>query len=363
MNSTSKRRCMLAAVGLCLCLAPAVAELADVYLKSGMKLRGDVTVTATEVIISNAVGEVRYPREDVERVVPVEQQRPGPPAVSATQPAGEAEPGTPAAERPELPAPPVLSALDIQRLKMSELRLDGRAEKVRVRFASKAEQRDIPRQILREARLRPDFQPEWEDILLRGQPHEKLQVIVAATGTEYAGRVVITSDPEVFATFRTKVLPVIARGCARSGCHAGSEAAAFRFPDGSPHNEAYAYTTFLLLDRMETRDGPLIDRDDPRGSVLLSYMLPVRDNVRAHPSVTGRRRFTPTLRSPDNVAYERVVDWINCLRVPHMSYALDYEFPAPAGPVEPAAPEGAAQPPDQPDQPATQPADKQPAQP
>ncbi|MFH1748812.1 MAG: hypothetical protein ABIG44_17395 [Planctomycetota bacterium] len=346
MARTQNRWYLLIAVAA-LWLPVVVADLADVYLKSGLKLRGDVKLTDDEVIVRNEMGTVRFPLADVERVVPVRD-------IDATQP------GTPASQPAEvivadaaevaenLAAPPLLSPLDIQRLKMSELCLDGRAEKVRMRFLDKADQREIPRQVLRDLRQRPDFQLRWQEVLTYGQPHEKLQLIVAETGTKYAGKILINSDPEVFATFRSKVLPIVARGCARSGCHGGPEAAVFRFPEGSPQSEAYAYTTFLLLDRLDTRDGPLIDRDNPRGSVLLSYMLPPKETMRSHPPVTGRRRFTATLRSERNTAYERIVDWIDTLRVPHLNYQLDYVPPdaetpaeqpeAPAGPETPAEP-------------------------
>lgn len=343
MTRANRRLWLGLALGLAagVCVTLAVAELADVYLRTGTKLRGDVTVTKTEVIVRNDLGEVRFPKEQVDRIVPVEKAATRPTTQPTTQPdpvaqeyrrrsvalaANDVEghfdlcgwlheqhrldlvkeqceyvlrldPGhdgarmllnkiEPLLDRgwrpqvvvPPVPTPPLLSELDIQRLKMSELRVDGIPENVRVRFGGKGRPRDLPQQVLRELSERPDFRVAWEDILLRGQPQEKLQLIAATTGTKYAGRVAIVNDPEVFATFRTKVLPMVVRSCARSGCHTGKAAAVFRFPSGSRTRPEYAYTTFLLLDRMETRHGRLINRDDPQGSILLSYMLPERDN-------------------------------------------------------------------------------------
>ena len=59
----------VAVVAVSLCVAAALAELADVYLKSGARLRGDVTVTDTEVVVRNKLGEARFPLDQVERVV------------------------------------------------------------------------------------------------------------------------------------------------------------------------------------------------------------------------------------------------------------------------------------------------------
>lgn len=321
--------------------ALALAELADVYLRNGLRLRGDVELTEEEVIVRTELGELRYPREAVDRVVPVAESQPAP----ATQPAAT-QPAEPeeAAEFEELPPPPLLSALDIQRLKLSELRIDGDPERVRVRFAGR-DQRELPTEVLEELTTRPAYRDWWEDVLLRGSPQEKLQLIASTTGVKHADRITIGNDPEVFSTFRSRVLPTVVKGCARPGCHAGDNAVVFRFPKGSTTSEAYAYTTFALLDRMETKHGPMINRDNPEGgvidgSVLLSYLLSQRDNPQAHPEVPGPRQFKPAVRGRDNVLYERIRDWINTLRTPHPKYELEYEFPS-SLPVGPAADEEA----------------------
>jgi hypothetical protein len=345
-------RMLLIGGAISLCAALAFAELADVYLKNGLKLRGDVTVTETEVVVRNNLGEARYPKDQVERIVPVAEPTSRPAASPTSQPATRpttrptAQPGKGAEAGPEpaantrgrLPRLPALSAHDIQRLKLAELRLDGAAENVRVQFGTKAEQNELAKQVLAELRDRTDYRKEWEDILLHGQPHEKLRLIVKTTGNKYADRITVTSDPEVFANFRTHVLPLVARGCAKSGCHSGNDAAVFRFPDGSAQNEAYMYLAFYLLDRLETRQGPLIDRDNPGGSVLLGYMLPQKDNSQAHPEIDRKRKISPVLRGADNAAYKHIVDWINSLRVPHPDYELDYQFPFPIGRSEERAP-------------------------
>jgi hypothetical protein len=312
--------------------ALALAELADVYLRNGLRLRGDVEMTEEEVIIRTELGELRYPRDMVERVVPATSSQPAPETQPATtQPTELAEPAEPTEETGRA-APPMLSALDIQRLKLSELRVDGDPEKVRVRFAGR-NQRELPAEVLTELTTRPNYRDVWEETLLRGTPQEKLQLIAATTGLKYVDRITINNDPEVFAAFRSGVLPTVVKSCARRGCHSGDDAVDFRFPKGPTTSEAYAYTTFALLERMETKQGVMINRDNPEGgvldgSVLLSYLLPQRDNPQAHPPVPGTRQFKPGLRGRDNVLYERIRDWINLLRTPHPKYELEYEFPA-----------------------------------
>lgn len=313
------------------------ADLADVHLRNGLVLRGEVSATDEEVVIRNVAGEVRLPRSLVSQIVPVPAASTQPieqPATSATSPS-ETEPMESAPEVLEEPAPgttelppaPPLSDDDIQRLRRAELRLDGAAERVRVRFLRKGRQRDLALEVLEQLRRRRDYQPQWEQILLHGQPHEKLQLILRTTRDEHAERIVIESDPLVFDTFRRRVLPVVTRGCVRSGCHAGRAARVFRFPLGSPGSDVYAYTTFVLLDQMETRHGPLLNRSNPEDSVLLSYLLPPEATSRAHPPVGRGPSFKAVVRDREERPYLAVLSWIDMLAVPRPDYGLKYVNP------------------------------------
>lgn len=322
----------------------AAADLADVYLKNGLTLRGDVTVTDTEVILRNAAGQSRLARAEVERIVPVPTPAsqpvvppptltgPGAAARPASQPAAgagglSAEAGGSGPGAAELPPAPPVSDADIQRLRLAELRLDGPAEVVRVRFLRKARQRDLPLEVLDTLRRRADFRPAWEDVLTRGLPHEKLQLIVRLTGTEHAERIVVDSDPAVFDAFRRRVLPLVNRGCARSGCHGGKGAREFRFPVGSSSGDTYAYTAFVLLDQRQTAHGPLVNRANPEESVLLTYLLPPEATDRGHPPVGRGPTFKPVVRSRDDRLYAAVLEWIDQLAVPRPDYGLAYENP------------------------------------
>jgi len=353
-------RWVLATLALAAGSRPVAAELADVYLRSGLRLRADVTVAQDAVILRNAAGEVRIPRMEVERLVwvPAEaaSQPASEPASTATTAPVEVEPAPEGAVpgplgRPtggELPPAPPISKRDIQRLKLHELRRDDPPELVRVQFDRRGRQPDLAVEILEELRKRTDFEPRWEQVLTRGQPHEKLQMIVRLTGTRYADRIEILSDPEVFLIYRQRVLPLINNSCARSGCHAGTTARAFRLPIGSKTGDAYAYTTFAVLDAMQGSQGLLIDREHPDDSLLLCYMLPPERNPRAHPPVGRGPSFKAVIWGREDPQYEIVLDWIRRLARPHPEYELEYQnlYAVPLGvtltpresePVPPAA--------------------------
>jgi hypothetical protein len=367
---------------------PAWGDLADLYLKNGTRLRGDVTETESEVILRNAAGETRFPRSAVEKIEYITPPRPvdeeyheraralqpldieghfalaewardkkrydlvrrqckyilglDPGHASARLLLEEAEtrlaeqaqlqgeegaaPPRPPPRPAGIAAPALLKERDINRLRLYELRLDGRPEEIPVRFLKVRGEPDLESLVRAEIENLPDADPDWQRTLERGRPHEKLQLIVRHTAMKFADRIEVRSDPEVFQVFRRRVLPLVLRGCARSGCHSGATAQAFRFPSGSPFSDSYAYTTFLLLDQTHTRSGPLIRRDLPEQSVLLAYLLPSTHTDKAHPPVRGGR-LHPILRGRRDPDYEVLLEWIGRLRVPHPTYELDYTWP------------------------------------
>ncbi len=92
-------------------------------------------------------------------------------------------------------------------------------------------------------------------------------------------------------------------------------------------SDSYVYTSFVLLDQMETRQGPLVNRTSPEDSLLLSYLLPQENNPGAHPAVKHTPAFKPVVRSKTDAPYAAVVDWITSLRYPHPEYGLQYRNP------------------------------------
>lgn len=321
-------RLILFAIALAM-VAAARAELADVYLKDGLKLRGDVTQTATEVVLRNVIGEVRIPRDAILRIELVKPTSAPAPQPVPAEPGGEPddESGEAPAAGPLEPAPSVSKA-DIQKLRIAELFLDEPAEQVRVQFLKRPRQRDLATEVLDELKRQGQVAPDVETILLRGQPNEKLRVIVRETGLKFADRIEIQSDTEVFTNFRRRVLPMIAQSCARGGCHAGNAAHAFRFPAGVKTSDPFAYTTFAMLDTMQSPSGRLIDRESPEQSLLVNYLLPQDRAERPHPNrATRGPAFKPVLRDTSDPQYREIIRWIESLRRPRPEYGLEWKNP------------------------------------
>jgi hypothetical protein len=240
------------------------------------------------------------------------------------------EPGEPTsapAVKGGLEPAPLLSDRDILRLKLSELTLDGTPERVNLRFLRARSERDLVDLVRQEMRSAPDYDPDWDGVLERGRPYEKLPVILKATGLKYADRIELRSDPEVFATYRRRVLPIVLRGCARGGCHGGADARSFRLSAGSQSSDGFVYTSFALLDEMQTAAGPMIDRTLPEDSALIRYLLPAEEGQPSHPPVE-QGRVMPVLRNTRDPRYQMLVEWIDALRSPHPDYELEYVFPA-----------------------------------
>jgi hypothetical protein len=228
--------------------------------------------------------------------------------------------------RENLVAPQMLSDRDINRLKLYELRLDGPPEALQVRFLRRQGEssiEDLARQDIL-ARGEP-LDENWSHTLYRGRPEEKLRLIVRESGLKYAERIDVRNHPEVFVEFRRRVLPLLARGCARGGCHTGPDAEGFRLPNGSRQSDRYLYTAFLLLAEAEPPSGPLVNRSLPEESTLLTFMLPANQTLRPHPAT--RSRINPVIHSRNHPNYQVVLDWINSLSVPKPAYELEYIYP------------------------------------
>lgn len=348
-------------VSLLLGVGVSLAGFGTLYLKNGAVLRGEIVELPDAVVLRNAAGETRYERTDVDRIeyvapashptttAPIDDPNAdhgaSQPASAESQPVSQAagsrpaEPATSPVTQPvsrpaSQPAssrfkgvepPPLLSQRDIRRLKLYELPVDGDAEKVNVNFLRSKGELALDEQVRRDLERDPQAEPDWERTLRRGTPAEKLQVILRATGMKHADRIDVKSDPRVFADYRRNVLPLVLKGCVRSGCHGGNEAHVFRFPTGAQATEEFAYTSFLILDRGMTRLGPLINRAAPEESVLLKYMLPAKRGEPGHPPTTSGR-LTPVIETTRSREYTHVLEWISSLRQ-QSAYELNYSGP------------------------------------
>ncbi len=386
----------VAALAAC-ALTGAPGEEATVHTKDGRRLSGDVTVGETQVTINTLAGPVVIERSQVDKIVPRESAQaaymrkvgalaPGDveghykvaewaserqywdiaikqcnyvlgldpkhtkakllledarrKQAESAAPGGhkgvEAPRDEEAADTPGGREPlPLLSAHDVQRLRLGELATEGGGEDVRVKFTAKRGQPEILKQFVKEMAGRDGYDASWERAFGRLKPHEQLREMVSASrsGVEarfdlarYTDQIEVLDDPAVFATFRKKVMPIVVQGCGRSGCHNSTATTDFRLPGGSRSGEPFAYTLFAVLDATATAYGPLLNRERPESSVLLSYMLPIEGNNKPHPE-PKRGKFNAAIPGIRARNYEVVVDWINSLRSPRPEYGLEYEFP------------------------------------
>jgi hypothetical protein len=311
-------------LGALLCAAAALAGPGRLFLKNGTILRGDITESPTLVTLRNAAGEKQFPLAEVERIEFDEPPAEPPAAPPSSEPATTSAPRGPRKVEGPQP-PPELSERDILRLKLSEYPLDGPPQDISVEFPRKKGEPTLEQVVARTLRNAADVDPGWERILDKGKPPEKLQLILKHTGLRHLERIRVRGDTETFNRFRRRVLPIVMRGCAKSGCHGGNATHAFRFPFGVPSSDDFAYTSFVVLDSIRTPHGPLIDRELPEQSVLLHYMLPAT-KAPSHRPLRGQP-IPPTLRGTDDPEFKQIAEWIATLRVPHADYQLDFVPP------------------------------------
>jgi hypothetical protein len=324
----------IALIATMLTLPPSVtrADIGVLYLTDGTVMRGDLTESDSEVVLRNALGETRVARDRVERITWIESEPVRTPQPTS-RPAVTTAPADAAAT--EQPVTALLSPGDVLRIQLSELPLDGQPERVAVRFLDSPDQPDVPELVLTALADREDVDPTWATILSRGKPHEKLQVVLSATGLEYADRIELRGETDMFGDFRRRVLPHVLKGCARSGCHTGPDAPAIRFPTGTLSDRSYVATMYHLLETTVSQHGPLLNRKTAEDSVLIQYLLPPADDIARHPTVP-RTRLTPVLRGPLDRRYLDIVEWVRSLRSPHPDYGLSADTPTsqPAAPID-----------------------------
>ncbi len=193
----------------------------------------------------------------------------------------------------------------------------------------------------RNRRAKPEF--------LKMTPPQKLHVMARYRGTEYADKVRIQSDPEIFVEFRKNVLPVVLRSCATSGCHTTTnrDVKGFAFINDPKRTDQAVYSNFVIMNDIQLRKRKLIDRSQPDNSLLLTFMLP-KNEVRPEFRHPGDVEFQPAFRSRKHPRYLRLLNWIESLKHPAEDYGVRL-LPSPPNEIEddedddlePIAPAGA----------------------
>lgn len=175
-------------------------------------------------------------------------------------------------------------------------------------------------------------------------PPQKLHIIAKRRGEEFADQIEIQSDPEVFVEYRKHVMPTIIRGCAMAGCHAPGMEQETRFSLFKDPKKAAntTYANFIVLNELAVDEYPLINRSQPENSLLLSYMLPIKD-VRPAFRHPGKEELRPLYQSRNAPAFRRIERWIASLKHPKSDYGVRL-LPESEAPVKEAAAPPTSQP-------------------
>lgn len=154
-------------------------------------------------------------------------------------------------------------------------------------------------------------------------PPQKLHFIAKYQREAFIDKVKIESDPEVLLEFRKRVLPTVLRGCATSGCHNANydENTKFGLYKDPKRQADKVYANFLLLSELQHDGMPVINRTQPDNSLLLSYMLPIKE-VKESMRHPGGVELQPMYQSRGAQNYKRIERWIASLRQPAPDYGI-----------------------------------------
>ncbi|HVX83315.1 MAG TPA: hypothetical protein VH253_00720 [Phycisphaerae bacterium] len=168
-----------------------------------------------------------------------------------------------------------------------------------------------------------DTSERAEGAFLNPENFSQQVAAIRASGLQkYIDKIQLRSDPGDMVLFRTRVHPYVLENCATAACHA-SPTAKFRLlrPAGTSVSDQVLYTNFYILSTYTTGANgqeKMIDRDDPRKSLLLQYGLPKSIAATPHPGKIQVHRF-PNEDSPD---FQMMARWIRSLTFPTPVYQL-----------------------------------------
>ena len=147
--------------------------------------------------------------------------------------------------------------------------------------------------------------------------HEQLAIIFELSQTNPEIRslyseVVVKTDPPALRTFRTKIHKnYVINYCGTAGCHGGSKAGKLFLFRTKPISDETVYTNFFILDSHRSAGKfDLIDRGQPKNSLLIQYGLPRSAASEAHPEVDG---WQPNFRRRNDPRIKMMEDWIRSL--------------------------------------------------
>jgi len=155
--------------------------------------------------------------------------------------------------------------------------------------------------------------------------YEQLNILFDLQARELYGDVIIRQDSPAIKAFRSQLHQrYVLNYCATSGCHGDKSPGGLFLFRAQPNKDETVYTNFYILNQMQKSQGAMIDRDEPRRSLLLQYGLKRDAAATAHPDVPGWR---PQFLKEDDPRFAAYVDVINQLWKPAPEYGISYRPP------------------------------------
>ena len=155
--------------------------------------------------------------------------------------------------------------------------------------------------------------------------YEQLEVLFSLQARELYPDVIIRQDSPAMREFRSQLHQrYVLNYCATNGCHGDSSPGGLFLFRIQPNSDATVYTNFYILNRMRGAGSAMIDRDEPRRSLLLQYGLKRDAAATPHPDVPGWRA---QFNSEEDARFVQYAEAIDQLWKPAPDYGISYSPP------------------------------------
>jgi hypothetical protein len=182
--------------------------------------------------------------------------------------------------------------------------------------------------------------------------YRQLQIMFECQARDLYDQVQIREEPAPLQYFRTQINPnLVVRYMLR---YFKPQLQHIYLVDERPNRIEPAYTNFLMLHRGQLEGRPLIDRDQPRESMLIQWALPREDAQFPAPEVRGWRPYFTGLEDRRLAETEQ---WIRSMMFPAPRYPIQFTPPGSSEPRPEQPDEAPAE--SQPERPAEQPRDRE----
>ena len=240
---------------------------------------------------------------------------------------GERAKGSPAGAAPPAPGFPVLSAEDVNLLRVYQVDLDNPPKLL------------MPREVVDELIKRyadksqiPTTE-EGRQGLYRKRPSQILRLAFELKARELYPQVKVLEEPPQLKLFRDNVWRGwVLSSCATTKCHGGEEAGRLWLLNRKSSADATVYTNYMILHKFKLADGtPLLNYEKPAESPLLQMAMKTGVSTSPHVRIDSIERgetFKPVFLSAEDRRFQEAVQWLKAMYVPEgREYPIDYTPP------------------------------------